>query len=450
MKNEREKKGRETSLDRRVFIGTVAVTGAAALVACSVGSGPSQEKSSAAGSNIEPGPRSAPDGERLKAGLVGCGGRGTGAALNFLEAGPHLQITALADVFEDRLEDCRHKLKEKANVEVADDHCFLGFDAYRQLIDSGVDIVMLATPPHFRPQHFAAAVNARKHVFMEKPVSVDPVGIHSILATSAKADAFGLSVVTGTQRRHERSYIETYNRIMDGAIGELRSARCYWNQGQLWYKERQKNWSDMEYMIRDWVNWQWLSGDHIVEQHVHNLDVVNWFTNSHPVKAVGMGARMRRVTGDQYDFFDIDYELDDGMHVHSMCRQIDGCANSVSEFVVGTRGASNCKDTLYDLKGQVVWKYKSPYGPEGDKSPYVQEHIDLVTSIRTEKPVNFAVATATSTLVGIMGRISAYSGKEVSWDEMMQSDLRLGPTEYAMGAVKLEKIVPVPGGEKVV
>jgi len=274
---------------------------------------------------------------------------------------------------------------------------------------------------------------------MEKPVAVDPAGVRLVLATGEKAKELGLSVVAGTQRRHKRSYIETYKRIADGAIGEIVAARCYWNQSQLWYKERDPKWSDMEWMIRDWVNWTWLSGDHIVEQHVHNIDVINWFTGKHPVKAVGMGARMRRVTGDQYDFFAIDFEFDGGLHLQSMCRQINGCANNVSEFIVGTKGATNCANKIFNPDGSVAWTYEGPKEQE-----YVEEHTDLVESIRTGKPINEARNVAESTMTAIMGRISAYSGKDASWDELMGADLRLGPTEYAWGPVTMGK-VSVPG-----
>ncbi len=418
-------------MTRRDFVGTFAV-GTALLMACA--KAPKREY------EFPPLLDKAPDGPKLKAGLVGCGGRGTGAALNFLEAGPNLEIAALADVFQDRIDSCRARLKEKAGVEVPDKYCFVGFDAYQKVIDSGVDILILATPPHFRPEHFKAAVDARRHVFMEKPVAVDPVGAKSIIDTATKARALGLAVGTGTQRRHQREYIATFKRVLDGAIGDITAARCYWMGGQLWYRLRRPGWSDMEYMIRDWVNWRWLSGDHIVEQHVHNLDVINWFTGMHPTKAVGMGARMRRVTGDQYDFFSVDYEMPDGMHVHSMCRQINGCANDVSEWVVGTKGYTNCRDTIYNRKGEVVWHYDGP-----KVNPYVQEHIDLVTAIRTEKPYVEAERTAIATLTAIMGREAAYTGKAVTWDEMMASDMRLGPTEYAMGPVDIEVVVPIPG-----
>jgi myo-inositol 2-dehydrogenase/D-chiro-inositol 1-dehydrogenase len=444
-----EEKLGESGLNRRHFIGTAAAAGVI-LAACSTG-GNEQEQLSL-GPKVEAGPTTAPEGEPIRAGLIGCGGRGTGAALNFLGAGPGLELVAMADLFQDRIDGCRSQLKEQKGVEIPDENCFVGFDAYRHLLDLDVNYVILATPPHFRPEQFRAAVEARKNIFMEKPVAVDPVGARSIMESAERAGALGLKVATGTQRRHQRSYIETYNRIMDGAIGEIIAARCYWNQEQLWYKEREKNWSDMEWMIRDWVNWCWLSGDHIVEQHVHNIDVVNWFTNSHPVKAVGMGGRSRRVTGDQYDFFSIDYQMENGVHVLSMCRQIDGCATNVSEFIVGTRGASNCADTIYGPSGEVVWKWEPDEPPkEGASydtvpgSAYDQEHIDLVTAIRENKPMNEARNTAVSTLVGIMGRISAYSGQETNWDEMMASDLRLGPTEYKLGPLDLKPIVPVPG-----
>ena len=436
-----------TDITRRNFIGTMAA--ATALVACA------KTKKEIV---VPPLLDVAPDGPVLKAGLIGCGGRGTGAALDFLKAGPNLQVVALADVFQDRVDSARASILKDAGQEVANGRCYVGFDAYKKVIDSGVDIVLIATPPHFRPAHFAAAVDAKKHVFMEKPVAVDPVGARSIMDTADRAEAFGLKIGTGTQRRHQREYVETYKRIANGAIGRIVAARCYWNQSQLWYRQRQTGWSDMEWMIRDWVNWCWLSGDHIVEQHVHNLDVIHWFTGMHPVKAVGFGARMRRVTGDQYDFFSVDFEMPDGMHVHSMCRQIDGCVDNVSEFIVGTKGSSNCSNTIFKQDSSVAWKYGEPKqedekaSEEEEKkriSPYVQEHIDLVTAIRNGIPMNEAKNTAISTMAAIMGRISAYTGKEVTWDEMMASDFRLGPTEYSMGRVPMKVQIPVPGEGKV-
>lgn len=444
-----EEKEQGSNLNRRAFIGTAAAAGAV-LVACG---GAVEQETVKLGEKIVRGPQTAPDGPVIRAGVIGCGGRGTGAAGNFLDAGPSLEVVALADTFQDRIDNCRAKLTEQYGVEIPDERCYVGFDGYKQLLESEVDYIIIATPPFFRPAIFEAAVEARKNIFMEKPVAVDPVGIRSILATAERAGALGLKIVTGTQRHHEASYIETYNRIMDGAIGRIVSARCYWNQGQLWFRERQDGWSDMEWMIRDWVNWCWASGDHIVEQHIHNIDVINWFTNSHPVSAVGMGGRQRRVTGDQYDFFSVDYEFENGVHNMSMCRQIDGCVNNVSEFIVGESGSSNCKDTIFGPGGEVVWSFdptEGGAGDEGPQSPYIQEHTDLITAIRNDQPVNEVEATAVSNMTAIMGRVSAYTGQEVTWDEMMASDLQLGPETLELGPSELiNAVIPVPGTSKV-
>jgi predicted dehydrogenase len=408
--------------------------------------------------NLPPLLNKAPDGKLLKAGLVGCGGRGTGAAINFLNAGPNLEIAAMADVFEDRMADSRKKIKKQTGQEVADDKCFIGFDGYKKVIDSDVDVVILATPPYFRPLHFAACVDAHKHVFMEKPLAVDPVGVRSIISAAKRADDLGLTVITGTQRHHQESYVEAYKRIMQGEIGEIVGANCYWNQGQLWYKNRKPEWSDMEFMIRDWVNWCWLSGDHITEQHVHNIDVINWFMGGKfPKRAVAFGSRHRRVTGDQYDNFSVDFIYDNDVHVHSMCRQINGCVNNVSEFVRGTKGYSDCRSYIKDTEGKDLWSYKKPEDNEGENkvnSPYLQEHIHLVTSIRRNEPVNVAEFTAKSVMAAIMGRISAYTGKEVTWDEMMKSNLQLGPeggpeAVTSLGSSDLvNSKVPVPGSKE--
>jgi predicted dehydrogenase len=260
-----------------------------------------------------------------------------------------------------------------------------------------------------------------------------------------------LSVVTGTQRRHQRDYVATWQQVAEGAIGDIVGANAYWNGGKLWHRDPVKEWTEMEYMIRNWVNWCWLSGDHIVEQHVHNLDVVNWFTGAHPVKAVGVGSRQRRVTGDQFDNFSIDYSFENGMHVHSMCRQINGCDSNVSERIQGTKGFTNCESTIFDLKGKEIWNYQYPLNKEGKparselKDPYVQEHIDLITAVRKGKPINEAENTAISTLTAIMGRVAAYTGKIVTWDEIMNSEMKLGPKVFAFGPVDIPKEVPAEG-----
>ncbi len=432
----------ENNLNRRTFIGTVAAAGAI-VAACSKAADEFDYMAKA------------PSGKELKAGLIGCGGRGTGAALNFLDAGDGLKVVALGDVFQDRLDHARSEIAEKGKQEVPLDQCFVGFDAYQKVISSGVDLVLIATPPHFRPQHFAAAVDAKKHVFMEKPVAVDPVGIRSIIDSAQKAKTLQLTVVTGTQRRHQPSYIQAFNKIKNGAIGEIISSRVLWNQGQLWFRERKPEWTDMEWLIRDWVNWASMSGDHIVEQHVHNLDVMAWFMEEYPAKAVGFGGRARRVTGDQYDFFSVDFEMPSGRHVHSMCRQVDGCANDVSEYFYGTNGWAKLDSRdciLYKKDNSVAWQYsvqKEEAAVEGAAekrdNPYELEHVDLVNAIRTATPFNEAENTARSTMIAIMGREAAYTGRAVTLDEMMKSDMRLGPTEYVLGAAPIEVKVPVPG-----
>jgi myo-inositol 2-dehydrogenase/D-chiro-inositol 1-dehydrogenase len=439
---------KKSGISRRSFLGTAAAAGAAGIVVPTLlTSCAPKHKNVVLPVMLE----KAPDGPLLKAGLIGCGGRGTGAAINFIHAGPNLTISALGDVFTDRITSCRERLAEDG-VQIADENCFTGFDAYQRVIESGVDIIILATPPVFRPEHVEAAVSAGKHVFMEKPVAVDPVGARQILASGEKAKGMELSIVTGTQRHHQHDYVATWGKVQEGMIGDIVSANCYWNQGQLWYREPNPSWTEMEYMIRDWVNWSWLSGDHIVEQHVHNIDVISWFTGKRPVSAVSFGSRQRRPTGDQYDFFSTDFVYEGGIHVHSMCRQINGCESNVSEWIQGTEGTSNCQNTVWDKAGTQLWKYDGYKLDEAGKmtedlaiSPYDQEHIDFVTAIRTGKPLNEAEFVAHSTMAGIMGRISAYTGKLVTWDEVMNSELKLGPKVYAMGPVDVPKTVPVPG-----
>ena len=422
-----------TSFDRRDFLGMVAAAGVAPLAEPQLDRRRTTEPTATV---------RAPEGRALTAGLVGCGGRGCGAAVNFLDSGPNLRLTALADVFPDKVSQARTLLRERASQEIPDARAFVGFDAYQQLIASGVDVVLLATPPHFRPAHFAAAVAAGKHTFLEKPLAVDGPGVRDVLATAKLAESKGLSVMTGTQLRRQRSRIETRRRVLGGEIGDIVAMRAFRNQGALWHREREPQWSDMEAMIRDWVNWTWLSGDHIVEQHIHHLDAILWVFGKPPARATGMGARMRRPTGDQYDFFSVDYAFDPDVHLHSTIRQISGCANVRDETVVGTKGIANLSGSMADLSGREVWRFE---GPEVD--PLVQEHADLVTAIRTGTPINTTDATAHSTLMTIMGRDSAYSGKTVTWAEALQSTERLGPTTYSMGPVTLPSIAPVPGSD---
>lgn len=447
------------NLSRRKFLTGAAAVGAAGAMgvgtftSCAGGGGGGNSSGAAAGVfdykkrelNLPPMLDIAPDGPVLKAGIIGCGGRGSGAAINFLDAGPSLSVVALGDVFQDRVDSLRNKLQKEKGIEVPAEKCFVGFDAFEKVIDAGVDIVILATPPKFRAEHFEAAVKARKHVFMEKPLAVDPAGIRQIITAAKMAESQGLKVVTGTQRRHEHSYVNLWKEINNNAIGQIISANVYWNQGKLWHRDKNASWSEMEWMIRDWVNWTWLSGDHIVEQHVHNIDVASWFMEGHPVKAVGFGSRQRRVTGDQYDNFSVDFVYEDGRQVHSMCRQINGCANAVYEIFHGTKAIATTvghKPQIVDAAGNQLFVAEG-----SETSPYVQEHINLVTCIRQNIPFNEAEQTAISNMVAIMGRISAYTGKEVTFEEMMNSDLKLGPEKFIMGNLGyMDKAqVPVPG-----
>jgi len=456
----------EKNMNRRDFLSSTALIGAAgALGSGTVFTSCNSENSSKAQPLIPEAewkiptflPDEAIDGVPLKAGVVGCGGRGLGAALNFINAGPGLSVVALGDVFPDKVEACRKTLTEKFGQTIPAEKCFSGFDSYGKVINAGVDVIILATPPVFRHVHFKAAVEAGKHVFVEKPVAVDPVGARSVLATAKQAAARGLCVVTGTQRRHQRSYIESYKMIQKGMIGEIVSGVVYYNQLMLWYKLREKEWSDMEWMLRDWVNWTWLSGDHIVEQHVHNLDVFNWFTGKKPIKATGIGARQRRLTGDQYDMFCVDYTYEGGIHMHSMCRQVNGCDGNISEFIQGTKGAWQSGDVhrIVDLKGNVLWEYtedKYKYREENRGSvnnPYVLEHVNWVNHIRNKEAICQAEDTAVSTLTAIMGRLSAYSGKDITWDDVISSPLNLLPDNPELGKMDMSNYtIPVPGNAK--
>ncbi len=397
-------------------------------------------------------PERAPDGPLLKAGLIGCGGRGTGAAFNFIDAGPNLQVTALADVFQDRIDRCRASLKERRNVDIPDKNCFVGFDAYKKVIDSDVDIILEASASHFRPLHFEAAVQARKHVFLEKPAGIDPVGVRSVMASGRMAGAAGLSVVAGTQRRHQLDYVTTFGMIKNGAIGNLISANSYYNIGGTPPFIRQPQWCDMEAMLRNRSNWTWLTGDSVVNLLVHNIDAVLWFFEKHPVRASGMGAQLRRSSGDMHDICSVDFIFNDHKTYQTMTRQIDGCTNYRDDIIYGTKGYTNCRNTIWDNDGNIIWQYEYPMGEDGrpmDRvaiSPYDQEIINLVTAIRTNNPVNETHNLAVSSMAGIMGRITSYTGRDVTWEEIMNSSLSIGPREYKWGPVpEIHPVAAVPG-----
>ena len=447
-----EKMNRRGFLKTSSIIGVGSVIGASALVAaCS-----NEEKTTPL---KQPGefyvpelPDKAIDGKELKVGVIGCGGRGSGAVQDLIDAANGIKFVALGDVFPEKVENMRNSIKKRFNQDVPAENCFVGFDAYKKVIDAGVDMVIMTAPPAFRPEHFQYATQKGKHSFMEKPIAVDPKGYRTVMAAAKQAKAKNLSVVTGMQRRHERRYVEAHKMIQSGIIGEITSGNVYWNQNMLWYKKRENNWSDMEWMIRDWVNWNWLSGDHIVEQHVHNIDVFLWMSGLKIAKATGFGSRQRRVTGDQFDNFSIDFEMENGVHLHSMCRQLDGCSNKVGESIQGTKGTwDSWSNEIKDLKGNVLWKYDTEKAEAEFKqhNPYKLEHVDWVNHIRKGTGYDEATECAISCLAGIMGRESAYTGKSITWDEITKSDLNLMPEKLEMGAMDMASYkVPVAGSEQ--
>lgn len=370
--------------------------------------------------------------DTIRVGVIGCGGRGSGAANDCASSSSGVKIVALADAFEDRLRG----LKGKFNV--PDSRCFVGMDAYKKLLAlDDVNLVILATPPGFRPPQLAEAIRRGKNVFMEKPVAVCPAGIKMVIEASDMATQKGLGIVAGTQRRHEPKYVETMKRIHDGAIGEIVSAQCYWNQGDLWVNKRQPGQGDVEWQIRNWLYFTWLSGDHICEQHVHNLDVVNWaFKDVLPEQVHGVGGRQFRTGPDHgniFDHFGVEFFYPGDVRTISMCRQIKGTTTNVSERVVGTKGSSNCAGVI---EGENAWRYEGP-----NPNPYVEEHADLIKSIRAGRPLNEGKRIAGSTLCAIMGRESAYSRQQFkqSWF-MSRCTLDLLPPDD----LKLSDSKPVP------
>lgn len=351
-------------------------------------------------------------GKKFKIGVVGCGGRGTGAAENIVEAGKsigcEIEIYALTDFIPDRA----NKLAAKYSVPA--ERVFSGAAGYREVLAQPIDIVLLATPPVFRPAHLEAAVNAGKHIFIEKPVAVDPVGVRKVMALGETAKQKGLSVVAGTQRRHQGNYLRNQYAVANGAIGTIVGGTVSWCGGKLWFKEREAGESDASYLVRNWTSFSAMSGDHLVEQHVHNLDVANWFIGRTPQSAVGFGGRARRKTGDQFDFFSVDFNYGDDCHIHSMCRQINGTYSSVSEFFNGTEGTTFGAGRMQSAK---LAQLKVPEF-KTHANGQVQEQIDLLESIIKDKPLHETQAVAESTMTAIMGRISAYTGQLVRLSDL--------------------------------
>jgi myo-inositol 2-dehydrogenase/D-chiro-inositol 1-dehydrogenase len=396
MKQSKSTPEQDSRLDRRGFLksSSVIAGGAAAL----------------GGLSIERGAFAQSD-DTVKVALVGCGGRGSGATDQALSTSGDVKLVAMADAFKDRMDGSQKGLERKHGIkaQVKEENKFVGFDAYKNAIEMA-DVAILATPPGFRPIHFAEAIKQGKHVFMEKPVAVDGQGVRQVLAAAQEAKKKNLKVGVGLQRHHQLGYQEVVKRIQDGAIGDIVSARAYWNGGGVWVRDRKsfeqragRKLTEMEYQMRNWYYFVWLCGDHIDEQHIHNLDVINWVKGTHPVSCQGLGGR----------------EVRKGIDMFSQCRHIRGCWNSVSEHVQGTKGRSSVSGphALTDNDGKQIWRF-----PGGGKNPYQQEHDDLFEAIRNDKPFNEAFYGAHSTLTAVMGRMATYSGKMVTADEALNSN----------------------------
>jgi predicted dehydrogenase len=386
----------------------------------------------------------------LKVGLVGCGGRGSGAALNALSADPNVKLTAMGDAFADKLESSLAALRESEvgdKVAVESNRKFVGFDAYKQVIDSGIDVVLLASPPHFRPAHLAYAIEKDKHVFAEKPVAVDAPGVRSVFASCRKAQEKRLSVVSGLCWRYHDGMRAVFQKVHDGSIGDILAIQATYHTQTLKKYPRQSDWSDMEFQLRNWNGFTWLSGDFNVEQHVHSLDKVAWaMKDEPPVRCTGSGGRQAR-TGDEsgnvYDHFSVTYEYANGVKAFCSCRQIDGCDGDVTDHIIGTKGTANTQDAFNIVSGnQVAWAYKGNRRDYGHM--YQAEHNELFASIRNGQPLNNGDYMTKSTMLAIMGRMSAYSGKTITWEQALNSKESLTPARYEWGSLATPAVA-IPG-----
>lgn len=379
--------------------------------------------------------------DTIKIALVGCGGRGTGAAVQALSVKQNVKLVALADAFGDRLEECYKLLMDenneegnvKSKVSVTDETKFVGFDAYKKAI-ALADVVILTTPPGFRPIHFEEAIKQGKHVFMEKPLATDPAGVKKVLDIAQEAKRKKLNVVVGLQRHYQNSYRELYKRVKDGMIGDITSAQSWWNSEGVWVKERQPAQTEMEYQMRNWYYFNWLCGDHIVEQHIHNIDVVNWFKGSFPVKAQGMGGRQVRTGkefGEIYDHHYVEFHYADGSILNSQCRHIKGTYSIVDELLVGTKGTVKCGEASIVSKGKVLYKYDKSQ----ENNPYQTEHDELFAAIaKGEYKFADPESAAKSTLCSIIGRMATYSGEVIEWEKALNSGISIQPQNYAWDA----------------
>ncbi|MFO7905050.1 MAG: Gfo/Idh/MocA family protein [Planctomycetota bacterium] len=393
--------------------------------------------------------------DRLRIGLVGCGGRGTGAARDALTAGPNIELVAMGDIFKEKVEkslDRLSRLKGKdqqplPGINVGPERRFAGLDAYEKVIDSDIDYVLLCTPPGFRPQHIDYAVQKGIHVFSEKPCATDPPGVRRILALEKKIKQKGIGLLAGFNSRHVFHYIDLVNAVQNGQIGDIMSLHAYFNTGNIWYREQEEGMSLPEYRFHNWFHVDWLCGDHIVEQHVHNLDRCNWIMQAHPVKAYGMGGRQYHTDrgGNIYDHFAVEFEYPNGVRMTSMCRQIAGTDTKIGEEIVGTKGRGSLIGHEAAITGENAKEFK-PY-PKQHES-HRQEHIDFIAALRRGDTPNDTRFLCESTLTAIMGRESAYTGKFVTWDEILNSELQLTPSDIAAWDGSIRP-VPKPGMSRV-
>lgn len=385
----------------------------------------------------------------LKVALIGCGGRGSGAAVNAMNAEPNVRLTVLADAFPDQIEDAKRNLSKQIGEKyaVTDDKCFVGFDAYKQAIATEVDVVLLCTPPHFRPAQLKAAIDAGKHVFCEKPVAVDAPGVRSVLETAAKAKEKNLSIVSGLCWRYDLGVRDTIKQIQDGAIGDVVTIQENYLTGTLWHRGRKPQWSEMEYQMRNWLYFTWLSGDHNVEQHIHSLDKAMWLMGDKPpVSCYGLGGREVRKTAEFGNIFDhhaVVYEWESGTKCFAFTRQMRGCFGDVDDYVYGTKGRATILKHIVKSGGD-TWRYKGP-----KPSMYDVEHKELFAGIRSGNIINNGVYMSYSTMLAIMGRMATYTGQQISWEDALNSKEDLTPAAYAWGEVKLPHAttteVAVPG-----
>ncbi len=388
--------------------------------------------------------------EMLKVGLVGCGGRGRGAAYNALQADPNTKLVAVADAFPEPIQDALSSWRNSPDIAeqiaVDPDHEFVGFDGYKGVIES-CDVVLLATSPHFRPLHVEAGVEAGKHLFVEKPVATDPAGLRRIWEACKKAREKDLSVVSGLCYRYEFGKQATVERIQDGAIGDITAMQTTYNTGGLWHRGNKPEWSEMEYQMRNWLYFTWLSGDHIAEQHIHSLDKLAWVKGGYPVKAVSSGGRSQRTQeqwGNIFDHFNTVYEWDDGVRGFSSCRQWTGTAHDVSDWVFGTKGRANIQRHRIESEDN-DWRHRS----EGPDDMYQNEHDAFFASIRSGERIDNSDYMCESTLMAIMGRLAAYTGQSVTRQQVLESQLDLSPKAYAWGDNPASEIA-VPGVTKMI